>query len=79
MTREPSFRPDRAGETELQCDVCRRWHRILLAGDEGLGVYLCNRCFERLDRLDRDHVYPAFLFAAEIIRNRDAAAAEKVR
>ena len=61
----------------LCCDVCGARERLLLAQD-GFRAHICNDCFERLDRLDREHVGPAFLFADAILRNRDAARMEGI-
>ncbi len=59
------------------CCVCRRAECALL-GRRGFELWLCNDCYERLDQLDRGHSGPAFLFAVEIVRNREAARLEGV-
>lgn len=63
----------------LVCAVCGAHCRVLLGDYEWPGIHLCNDCFERLDQLDRDHVYPAFHFAAAIVANREVATAEGVQ
>jgi hypothetical protein len=65
------------GLIELRCSVCDRRKRSLI-GEQGCDLGLCNDCFERLDQLDTDHLDPAFLFAAAIVRNRDSAKLEGV-
>jgi hypothetical protein len=62
----------------LRCDVCGESRRVLIARTD-VKLKLCTDCFERLDQLDRDHLDPAFMFAQEIVRNRDAAGMEGVR
>ena len=68
-----------AGPMMLCCDVCRRRKRILVGDRAVADVHLCEACHERLDQLDRDHRRPAFLFAREIMRNREYARAEGIQ
>lgn len=59
----------------LECSVCSgRWEFMMCR----LELLLCGTCYERLDQLDVNHPDPAWLFAAEIVRNRVAAFHEGV-